>query len=225
MAVQVLVKLVNVMLVLQGLVIVGGAAYIASVSMSSFVYVLGGVGLYTLVTGVLGLRLTKGRQVSHGCASFYAVLLFVLLTFHTILVVGFLAFENRTISILQDLNSGSSNDHIRSYLDAHKKQFKWAALSVLIIEFLAFCVAICCTDRLRSSRRTLDDELDGDKYVHMDERGLVSAPAEYGLPTPSATPQTDARRAALNEKYGGLWEQRRTTTASTSFSTRADARV
>jgi len=213
------VKLVNVMLILQGLVIGSGAAYIASKSMSQFVYVLGGVGLYVLLTGIIGWRLVGGaRQSSQGCASLYAVMLFVLLVFHTALVVGFLAYEDRTIKILQDLNSHGNNSAIRNYLDHHRAAFKWASLCVLIVEGLAFCAAICCSDTLR--RRGGSEEAEEENYVRMDERGLISAPVEYI--EASATPQTDARRAALNEKYGGLFESKRTTT---TFSTRADARV
>jgi len=195
------VKVVNVLLLLQGLVILGGAAYVASQSMSSFFYVLAGVGVYVLLVGVVGLRLVSGTgAASSGAVRFYAVLLFLLVALHAALVVGFLAYEDRTIEILRDLNSNGDNTKIRDYLDSHRVEFKWASLGVLAVEFLAFCVAACCASSVFSGSQRSEGD-DGSMGI-----GLLSSPGmlggdPYAVPV-SATPQTDARRAAMAEKYG-----------------------
>jgi len=207
-------KIVNVLLLLQGLVIIGGAAYVASLSISNFVWVLGAVGIYVLLVGIVGIHLTTGSgRNSNGCVKLYAVMLFTLLSLHAALVIGFLAYEDKTIQILQDLNSHGDNSAIRDYLDNHRNQFKYAALCVLIVEFLAFCAAACFKIRSSSDNDLLplEEQYSG---LNMDDRGLMSAPgyfhgAEFEV---SATPQTDARRAQISEKYGGKF------TKSTNYS-------
>lgn len=218
---RVWVKLINALIIVQSLVMIGGAAYIASVSMSSFVYVLGGVGLFLLITGAMGYRLAGAANKAKGCVALYAVMLFTLLALHGAIVIGFLFYEDATIDFLKRLNAHGNNDEIRSYIDNHRRAFKWASLGVVIAEFLAFSAVVCCG---AVAGEESEEEPEQYRSLNMDERGVTSAGSNYV--EVSATPHTDARRQQLNEKYGGLFGGGRQQVHSTqSFSTHASANV
>jgi hypothetical protein len=132
---------------------------------------------------------------SKGCVDFYSVTFFALLLLHAACAIGFLFFEDKTISLLQDLNSHADDDRIRDYLDAHRRDFKIVSLVVLALEVFTFTLAIC-------ARQSVSGSLDDEVTSEMDTRrvGLLHSEAHYTAV--SATPQTDAHRARLSEKYG-----------------------
>lgn len=195
-----MVGLSNVLLLLQGIAIASCAIYVASKGMSNLVYVLGGVAIFTEIVSFVGLRVGSGRQRGQGCVWLYAVLLFALLCLHTVAVCGFLFKEDATFDLLGKLHSSTDDNTVRTYLDSHKDAIKWASLSVLLVELFTFTLAICCSRSMSGDR---DGEYDESAYV-----GLVAADAGYASAGVSATPQTDARRAMLNDKYGGQFEKR-----------------
>jgi hypothetical protein len=186
---------------------------IASKAMSNFVYILGGVGIYVVLLGAFGMVMLNRRR--RGCISLYSVCFFLLLALHTALVVGFFAYEDRTIEILQKLNSHGDNEAIRRWLDGHRDDLKWGSIAVLSVEFVSFVLSIFCVRRLSGAGAGFDS-------IDLDDRsvGLLTGDATYT--ETSATPRTDLRRAALNEKYGGAFEQKRTVT---TFSTNNYAKV
>lgn len=164
---------------------------ISAVSFSSFCLILFGVGAYIFVLAIIGIRAAGNR--SQGCVHLYSVMFFVLIALHSAMVFGFLFFENKTIQVLQDLNSHGDNNAIRNYLDHHRADFKWAGIVVLSLELLTFCMSVCCS---RSVSGSLDEEVLLAEMQH----GLVSSEINYV----SATPQTDERRAQMHAKYGGF---------------------
>jgi len=203
-------KVFNWFLILQGACILGFGAYIAALSYSSVVLLLGGIGLYVVIVGGIGVAMVRRRM--EGCVTFYAVLFFVLVALHGALVIGMLFFEDQTFTWLADLSIDTHGAQIRSYIDAHHDVFKWSGLAVVAIEFLTFCMSVCCARSVSGS--ALDEELLGNNgYMPMSENvqggrstGIVLAGNDYGV---SQHPITDKRREALNQKYGGLFQDRR----------------
>lgn len=163
-------------------------------------YILGGLALYLIILGTIGIRMVKGR--SNGCVTLFSVLFFVLIALHATIAGGFLFEEDKTVDVLKDLNSNGNNDSIRNYIDNNRQHFKYAALGVLAIELLTFCMAICCQDTVSGAADEDYSELDA---VPMDNRGLLSAGSNYT--EVSATPQTDIRRAQIAEKYGDRYSK------------------
>lgn len=197
-------RIFNVLLAMQALAILGGAIYCAATSMSDFVYVLGGVGLFVLLLSVLGLLLINTYRL--GWVKLYSIGLFMLLVLHLLVVIGYLFYEDKTLEVLQKLNAkgGEQNTAVFRYLDSHRSQFRWAAFSTLIVEFISFCICVCYGQWLSGKR----DER-GQHYLHLGNKdgnkGLLSS--EVAFTGASATPQTDAKRAELNEKYGGAFNK------------------
>jgi len=198
----------NWLLLIQGLVIICFAAYIAATNMASFVYVLGGTGIYICLTALVGIQMIGSAsqddiaRASTLCVKFYAILFFVLLLLHSLMVIGFLFFEDKTIQYLQDLNSHGDNEKIRNYLDNHRDDFKYAGIAVLSVELITFILAITVIYS-SNQKSSLEARLVSDN----DYLPLESQVQQQNGVTVSATPQTDARRKALSEKYGGLFER------------------
>lgn len=190
-----------------------------------------GVGVYVLFLGVLGIKMVRRR--SEGLVTFYSVAFFVLLALHAAIAIGFLFYESKTISVLQDLNkrggdnadgSEGENGRIQSYLDDHRDQFKIASVCVLAVELITFCMAVCCQSAVSGAKNGERDYTELDTVL-MDDRqtGLLSSPANYT--EVSATPQTDLRREAMREKYGDRIGASSSTRTTTSFSSNTTARA
>jgi hypothetical protein len=188
-------RLFNWLLLAEGAIIMSFAGYVAYKAMSEFVWALGGVGLYAFLVGVVGIVMVRAR--SPCLMSTYALMFLALILFHAAATIGFLFFEDKTVQLLQDLNSQGDNNAIRNYIDDHKSEFKYAALVVLGVESFTFLLSVCCAGNVSG----LDDEL-----LELDT--VTVSQTSYLGPAPSQTPQTDARRAELNAKYGGLFEKR-----------------
>lgn len=170
-------------------------------SWSSFCYVLFGVGAYVLLVGILGVVMS-GRR-SRACVTLWSVAFFALIALHAAIVAGFLFYERDTIDLLKRLNTKGDNGSIQSYFEDHKHAFKIGAIVTLSVEFVTFCLAVCFGERV-AGRQTLDEALGVESRI-----GLIGAEAQFGVETVSHTPATDERRRQLNEKYGGLFEKRR----------------
>lgn len=196
------IYLFNWLLIMTGVLIESFAIYVAAVAFSGFFFVLLGVGIYFDIVGGIGLRSIKSRSPT--CVNIYAFLFFCLIAFQSALVIGFLFFEDKTISFLQDLNSDGDNGSIKTYLDNHRSDLKWSSLVVLTIESFTFMLAICCSSRIAGLNPNLDS-LDEDDLIMDDRKRPLMGSAHYGT---SATPQTDQQRARLNEKYGNAFAKK-----------------
>lgn len=199
---QLWMKTFNYLLMLQALVIIGGAGYIASQKMTSFCYILFSCGGYVLLVGFIGV-LMNGRR-SPKLVTLYAVTFFALILLHAALVVGFVFFEDKTVEILQELNSSSEDtENVRRYIKDHAQAFKIGAIVVLSVELITFAMATCCVRAVAGPERSGLEGLAGSDST-VQQMGLLGAEVRYGE-AESATPHTDARRAALNEKYAGAF--------------------
>lgn len=189
-------RIFNALLILEGILIGAFALYIAIKSYSSFVLILGGLGLYVLFTGFVGWKAIKGK--SSAVSRWYSFLFFLLLLAMTILVVGMLAWEDRTFEIFADLNGDDGNE-IHSYIDSHKTVMKWSAVGVLAVYLFTFILSVSCARKVNG----LDDELLRSDMSELDH--LTVASSSFGVGATArvhSTPQTDARRAEMSEKYG-----------------------
>jgi len=207
MLVSIWLKIFNYLMIVQGLVILGCSAYIGSVKISGFFWLLFAVGAYVTFLGILGVCMLKQR--SPLAARLYTPLLALLLLAHLLVVIGFLFEKDKVISALQDLNgSGDRVERIKTYIDEHEEGFKAGAIVVLIVELFSCILSVCAR---HSMSKSLDDELAMDQIDGGGKDvGLLTGDADLtGTGPVSMTPQTDARRAALNEKYGGAFERRR----------------
>lgn len=204
---QTWMRLFNWLMILQGLIIGAFTTYIGIKAFSSFVYVLGGFGLYVLIVGILGVSMNNSRR--RGCVNLYSVLFFLLIAAHALIAVGFLFYEHKTVEILKDLNS-SHNQDISDYIDNHRNGFKVGSVIVLSIEGFTWLLSIFAA-------RSVSGALDHDHglYFEQDSVGLVSSEVHYEPPV-SATPQTDAHRARLSEKYGHVFGSSRQQQANTN---------
>jgi len=200
-------RIFNFLLVFQGLLIIGFAIYVgAKTSGSTFVWGLAAIGLFTAFVGFVGIKTVKRR--SSGLSRFYSVLFCALLLFHAAVVIGFLAFEDKTTSFLQDLNgSGDNAQQIKDYIDNNRESLRWASFAVLIVETLTFFMSVCCSRKINA----LDDELmSGTGYSELDHVTLASSNS-FGTSASanvSRTPQTDSRRQQMEEKYGHSFARR-----------------
>ena len=126
------------------------------------------------------------------------------------LTIGYLFFPSKFTEFLQKLDNHTESK-VHDYLEENREGIRWSSVAVLIADLLTFTTMLLCKNSVMGYRK-LDDEEDelplrGRKEPLLVESASASYLGRNAAAPPTRTPRTDAKRDALNEKYGGLFSK------------------
>lgn len=201
------VRYVGALQTLLGLAFTGYAVYLVVKAPTPFTYVCIAVGSLMLACGLLGC-LVVGRG-SKGLLRFYLALLLLVLVGHALFLI-FCTFEReKTLDWVQ--NKSDNDQQVgrpRQFVEKHIRPLGYAMAVIVGIEAVTLLLACCCQERIVERD---DEEVEGYRRTPVDDEPLLTSSSTMRR-TESTTPQTDAQRDRMNQKYGNIFNKQQPTT-------------
>jgi len=189
-------RLFNYALGLLGFILIAFGTYLlAGSSRSSFSVFVFVFGVFVLIAGTLGVMSVGSRH--RIVYTLYVILLAVLTLFELLCVIGFFGFPN----MMQTWLVGT-DEQADKFFRSNRELFRGVLIVSWILEMVSVMFLLMCGGNvaLTTSERL---DLETEFFEPMDTALLAKG-----------TPQTDARRAELNAKYGGIFGKSRTSNNS-----------
>jgi len=196
---RVYLRCFNFFFTLLGLGLVGLSIYVYVGGPSPFAHVLLGISLFILSVGGLGLWSVGGK---YNCpVRLYTVLLVLLFLFESAFVLCALFFQSKLEELFDRLGDQQSTyDRIADFVSSNVWAFKITLILVFFIQVVTLAIVIFCRRQVSLTETELEE-------ISYESRPSRTQSRYSELPTTPATPKTDAKRAELNSKYGGLWKK------------------
>jgi len=189
--------------------------YLSTESVNTFAAVIGGIGLYALFTGVMGIYVIGKYRP---CLLYvYTICFLLLFLFQLTLVIGCLFFMEDTISVLQKIDGRGRYDidQFRDSLEAGH----WftivvcvaAGLQLLTLISICFCRRhIMSDEEWRSAVVHTEESVAHSQSLRDNNNNPRSSFSNSAVSRPLLpTPHADSQRDRMNDKYGGLFNKQR----------------
>ncbi|KAJ4805167.1 Tobamovirus multiplication protein 2A [Rhynchospora pubera] len=169
-----------------------------------FIYAFIGIGVLLLIMSCFGCI---GAATRNGCClSFYSFLI-ILLIVAELAVVAFIFLDHNWKDVIPADKTGNF-EMIYNFLRKHWKIAKWVALGAVVLEALAFMLALA----VRLANQPLDEDEDDEEYLIGRQRDGARQPLignRQNSQPPSAVPtleprpiRNDAWSQRMRNKYG-----------------------
>ncbi|KAF3330348.1 tetraspanin family protein [Carex littledalei] len=169
-----------------------------------FIYAFIGIGLLLLIMSCFGCI---GAVTRNGCClSFYSFLIIVLIVAE-LAAVAFIFLDHNWKDVIPADKTGNF-EIIYNFLRKHWKIAKWVALGAVVLEAIAFMLALA----VQSSNQPFDEDEDDEEYIIGRQRDGARQPlisnrqnpqASSGVPTLEPRPiRNDAWSQRMRNKYG-----------------------
>jgi len=223
----------NGLVCISGLGLISSSIYLSTSGVNLFAGVVGGIGVYVFLTGILGLYMI-GRS-GRGKYYFYIFIFLILILFESVLIIGIFFFLDKTIEILNniDTNGRSDIDQFRNLLENNN----WLAIVLVVLAalqvFSLVCV-LCCrrhvikdeeddelvlqwrsaivTEETVARNLRIYDENDDKQNSKNNGNNNNTNRNNHSIQNSDPllpTPHTNSQRDRMNEKYGGLWSKQK----------------